>query len=452
LARSRLRLTALLVLLLLLAPAAALAEDKPDLTVFFSSDTRGMLRRCGCSEGQMGGLSARASYIKQNRIPGKTLVLDAGDTLFDGPEAPPDMREFYSLKARTLLMAMKQSGYDAAAAGEYDLVYGKDFLLDASRNSGFTLLSANLSFKNKHPFKAALIRRFDGFKVGVIGVIDDQFPYKSFTKSFGAITVGGPVPSAKSVMGRLAGKVDIVIVLAHLSIMDASEFARSVPGADIVIQGHSQELLESPIEVGDTLVVKGFDNGKRIGRLDLWLKRDDKGRINKAGKKIKEYKYQVVTLDESIPPDPAVEGIISGYRRELESKKFFFERPDPAGAGRYVGPAKCRNCHAAAFHNWSATAHARAFHDLVNTGDQYDPECLSCHVTGYGFVSGYKAGGDLVDVTCESCHGRGSGHVESGEKRGPVAEKTCLGCHDVYQSPNFQFEKYKAMGGAHQGK
>ena len=110
-----------------------------------------------------------------------TLVLDAGDTLFDGPEPPPDMREFYSLKARTLFMAMKQSGYDAATAGEYDLAYGKDFLLDAARETGFTVLSANVSAKGKHPFKAAVVRKLNGLWAGVLGVIDDQFPYKSFT-------------------------------------------------------------------------------------------------------------------------------------------------------------------------------------------------------------------------------------------------------------------------------
>lgn len=452
-ARSRLRLAAAVTLLFMLAPSAALADRAPDLTVYFSSDTRGMLRRCGCSEGQQGGLSARASYLKKNRLPGRTLVLDAGDTLFDALDAPGDMRAFYSLKARTLLMAMKRAGYDAAAVGEYDLAYGKDFLLDAARESGFPFLSANLSVRGKHPLKAALVKRFNGFNVKIIGVIDDGFPYESFKDIFKGISVTDPEGAARAAIKKNAH--DIIIVLAHLSITDPVQFTKSVPGADIVIQGHSPEALDKPIIAGNTILVKGFDKGKRIGRLDLWFNKDNRGSVRKAdGKVIKDFKYQVVTLDESIPPDPEVEEIIAGYRRELKERAFAFERPEPVGAGRYVGPEKCLGCHVAEFRNWSTTKHARAFAALVRTSDQYDPECLPCHVTGYGFASGYRIGKDaLRDVTCESCHGLGSGHVESGRKMvGAVPEKTCLGCHDDYQSPNFQFERYKALGGAHRGQ
>jgi 2',3'-cyclic-nucleotide 2'-phosphodiesterase (5'-nucleotidase family) len=70
-----------------IAPASGHAAAGPDLTIFFSSDTRGMIRRCGCTDGQLGGLSSRASYIKSHRND-RTLVLDAGDTLFDGLDDP----------------------------------------------------------------------------------------------------------------------------------------------------------------------------------------------------------------------------------------------------------------------------------------------------------------------------------------------------------------------------
>ncbi|MGA2192884.1 MAG: multiheme c-type cytochrome, partial [Nitrospirota bacterium] len=110
--------------------------------------------------------------------------------------------------------------------------------------------------------------------------------------------------------------------------------------------------------------------------------------------------------------------------------------------------------------------HARAFAALVRTGDQYDPECVPCHVTGYGYMAGYGQRSDLSgrrlkDVTCEGCHGSGASHVKSettGEKAAAsgiarsVSEQVCLSCHDEYNSPNFQYERYMDIGGAHRGE
>jgi len=113
-----------------------------------------------------------------------------------------------------------------------------------------------------------------------------------------------------------------------------------------------------------------------------------------------------------------------------------------------------------------------------NRGDiarHFDPECLSCHVTGwapqqyYPFESGYLS----LDKTprmqhngCENCHGPGNAHVaaESGEGdlsadaiaklrdamklpiAGGIAERKCLECHDLDNSPDFHkpgaFDKY----------
>ncbi len=445
---------------------AAVMERPADLTVFFSSDTRGMLRRCGCSEGQLGGLSARANYIKFNRAEGKTLVVDAGDTLFDGLGVAPEKRDFYLLKARTLLSAMGQSGYDAALVGEYDLAYGLDFLAGAASESGFPFLATNISAETggngKNPFKTSIVKQFPDFSVGVIGVVDSRFPYKSFPGSFAGITVSDTAAAAQAGIKELRGKADLIIVLAHLSIMPVEGLAKAIPDADIIIQGHSQEELPSPLKEGNTFIVKGFNKGKHIGRLDIWL-----GGVRKSGKfgrRIQDIKYSVIALDESIPPDREVERIIAGYREELKKRKFVIATPEPAGADRYAGPGACKACHPAEYKNWSETAHSGAYQSLVKTGDQFDPECLPCHTTGYGYSTGYNNTGAspaLRDVTCESCHGRGGAHA-FGSKTGcflhvtttvrrAVSEDVCRGCHDDYNSPKFEYEQYKAKGGAHRG-
>lgn len=90
------------------------------------------------------------------------------------------------------------------------------------------------------------------------------------------------------------------------------------------------------------------------------------------------------------------------------------------GAARedsYVGTNQCFTCHRPQTNTWSETDHVNAFTDLPS---QYRgaPECLKCHVTGYGEAGGYVAGAekDLLMVGCEACHGPGARHVEAAQR------------------------------------
>jgi formate-dependent nitrite reductase cytochrome c552 subunit len=153
----------------------------------------------------------------------------------------------------------------------------------------------------------------------------------------------------------------------------------------------------------------------------------------------------------------------------------------------FVGSSKCADCHESAYDAWKKSRHAHATETLTNPPERgdigprhYDPECISCHVTGWepakylpyqsGFTSiettdAVKASPQLHHVGCESCHGPGSAHVAAEEGEIEVDEKVasrlqlemrqtladaetggCLKCHDLDNSPDFHkpgmFEKY----------
>lgn len=470
---------ALLFCALLLLPACALraaaGKDSPDLTVFFTSDTRGMLRKCGCSEGQMGGISARASYIRHNANPGRTIVLDAGDTFFDGMDIDPSRRDFYLLKSGTLASAIEASGCDAINLGEFDLAFGPVFLEKAVKTSGLEFLSANVSVKDGSggyvsPFAGSMVKDIGGVRVGVAGVIDDTFPYASFPDSFSDVKVTDQAAAAGREIKKLAYDADIIILLAHESIQPVEKLAEGLAGVDVIIQGHTQEHLEAPLVIVDTLVFKGYTMGKYIGRLDIWLKKGSPG--GKA--RIKRYKFSAEPLGESVVPDMEVEGIISAFREKLKGKA---ELPGgsylPGLPEGVIGPDACKACHPVEYENWSNTAHARAYQSLVTKKDQYDPECLPCHTTGYKYstvdtdgVTAYRHDG-LADVTCEACHGNGAGHAafysggkpEAGSGVNPdgnirrgVTEELCVGCHNEANSPFFSYPDYLEKGGAHRAR
>ena len=76
------------------------------------------------------------------------------------------------------------------------------------------------------------------------------------------------------------------------------------------------------------------------------------------------------------------------------------------------------------------------------------PDCVACHVVGYGDQSGFaspETTRNLADVGCERCHGAGSAHASepATRKMGRVGNGTpsvvCTQCHDFEQSPDFDY-------------
>ena len=171
------------------------------------------------------------------------------------------------------------------------------------------------------------------------------------------------------------------------------------------------------------------------------------------------------------------------YQQELERAGLegLGIRPVVHSSGAsFVGSQACAKCHLTEFTIWSDSPHARATDALVHPDERseiprhHDPECLSCHVTGWNPQKyyPYKSGFLSLESTpllfgngCENCHGPGSLHVaaESGEtdvdQQGRLAlqfsirltlerakEEYCFQCHDLDNSPDFHtkgaFEDY----------
>jgi hypothetical protein len=201
------------------------------------------------------------------------------------------------------------------------------------------------------------------------------------------------------------------------------------------------------------------------------------------------FKYQRVPLDHRFEDSPEMQQLLVDYQKELETTTLAglgltgVKHPDDSFAGSTV----CGDCHTEAMAVFEKTPHAHATETLVKLDPprQYDPECLSCHVTGWnpqqyfpyesGFM-GLKESPLMLGNGCENCHGPAAAHVaaESGEETledheiealraalrlkigenegningatppqvtGRVVEM-CKECHDEDNSPEFDFQKY----------
>jgi hypothetical protein len=128
-------------------------------------------------------------------------------------------------------------------------------------------------------------------------------------------------------------------------------------------------------------------------------------------------------------------------------------------------------CHQQEFKIWADSPHAKATDSLIEPSERvdiprhHDPECLSCHVTGwhpekyYPYKSGFLSLDStplLVGNGCENCHGPGSSHVaaeltmENIDQQQRMEwrlsmrltlekakQEQCYQCHDLDNSPDF---------------
>lgn len=120
------------------------------------------------------------------------------------------------------------------------------------------------------------------------------------------------------------------------------------------------------------------------------------------------------------------------------------DAPAPAAA-TYLGEAKCKMCHSKQHATWMKMDHSKAL-SALSAEEQKKPECVKCHVTGYGEATGFESvekTPNLANVQCEACHGAGSLHMKA-----PMADKKktingkgidCRECH----SPHIDVDRKK---------
>jgi hypothetical protein len=168
------------------------------------------------------------------------------------------------------------------------------------------------------------------------------------------------------------------------------------------------------------------------------------------------FTLEQVRIDKALACNAAVQDAVSAFFRQsgeanVKAAAKIAVSPPPRGQASYTGTESCVDCHADQAAFWTKTVHATAWKTLVDRGQQFDLDCIGCHVTGWDKPGGSNLGHNdkLRDVQCETCHGPGSIHVAKGGlekpfavKRGPEDDLCATQCHTREHSDTFQLEAY----------
>ncbi len=484
-------------------PVMPLLKDwpKPALALILTGERHGYLEPCGCSLTQSGGMMRLADLIEQIRKrEWPILPLDLGGTV------KRDRRQT-KFKFHTLLAAMKDLDYKALALGMGELRLEQTepgyLLTEFEVNTKepqpvLPFLAANVSLfgtpefgvPNKDGVNVPLITRSrvvtaGETKVGVTAIVGKNIrmallPQGAQTE----LTIDDPEAALPAIIDDLKKQSpQLLVLLSHADKAESRALAEKFPDFDIVLTTGGEEGSETPEMIGKTWLVDVGHKGKYAGVLGFYP--------NDAAKRLR---FELVDLDNKRFHDNSkMHDRMREYQNTLKDNYDTVlddlpKSPHPSGA-RYVGAAKCGECHTKAYQKWKIDTedephHSRAYKSLSigRKGQEkdwipriHDPECLACHVTGWdpqeifpydsGFISEAKSP-FLTAQQCENCHGPGSKHValeelwkkdrktftdEEGlinERKAikltkELAEKqVCARCHDYENSPGFKFPEY----------
>jgi len=363
---------------------------------------------------------------------------------------------------QTLLQAMGRLGYAAANLGERDLQLGVDRLQEWAKQSAVPLISSNLVYQDSGlpAFPSSLVKPVTlggatgkrKLKVGIVGLARMNAGLSAPLPDGRRIVTADPLTTAKTLIPPLRKKCDLIIVLVTLEPDQARELARQVPGIDMILGGFgtlelSEEIGANPVSPGTqpTRLIYVGNQGKKVGEIRVSLSQPPA---------TASLQSNTIILGSQVPDDPAIMDLVEKNRiaiNEIHKKDAPLVDGDKLrsmweGDG-FAKAAACKSCHAEAFQVWEASSHSRAFHILEEKHQDYNPDCVGCHTTGFrrptGFVNA-KSTADLENVQCEACHGPGSRHPEViGAGYGAVAKEFCVSCHTPENSPDFNDAAYR---------
>ena len=252
--------------------------------------------------GRMGGLDRISTVVKAIRAQAPhELLLDGGDT-WQG--SLPSLRT----RGMDMVQLMNALGVEAMTS-HWEFTLGSERVNELIENHvDPAFLGANIfDVEWDEPV-------YDDYKIferngTAIGVIGQAFPYMPIANPgwmFPELSFGLRRDRIAEVVQEVrdAG-AEVVVLLSHNGFDVDRQFARDIPGIDVILTGHTHDALPEPVQVGNTFLIASGSHGKFVSRVDLEVE-------NGAMKGISHRLIPI--FSDVIAPDPEMTALVTETR------------------------------------------------------------------------------------------------------------------------------------------
>lgn len=400
------------------------------MQLFISADTRGNLEPCGCRSGQMGGLPRQTQYIMQNHKP-EDWVVDLGNSM----SATVDTYELF--KWYYVLLVYGKAGYDAINLGQNEIRLPGAEIVQLYKKVAVPLVSANVLNNNGTPLVLPyVVASNKNVKLAITGIVA---PTSQVGKD---IVVVDPGEALAKYLPQMMKESHLLVVLANIPEEQAKDLSRRFPEIALLLNTGTAST-STPHKVGPVVISSLTEQGRFIQKLQF--------RFQTTGE-LGWLEASNIRLGNDIADHSGTVHLLNRYRQDLAEKRFYIQ--SLRTSEEYVGASRCAMCHNTIYASWKKTTHSHSLDSLKLKNNQHDPQCLKCHVTGFGFASGYIGETETPDkarIGCEVCHGPSARHAL--HKGDPTSQpppgnahpkQVCLDCHTWEHCEGFEYDSFWA--------
>ena len=232
--------------------------------------------------------TAQAQIIRQAKGElENVLLLDSGDAISAGnvgvrPGGEP------------ILTLMSETGYDAMTLGNREFHVAEALLRLKIGKARFPVLCANMGWREDQgaslPVVPHLVKTLpNGLRVGVFGLTVPMVTLRMTARLVSAFVFDDPVSAARTQIEVLRPQVDALIALTHIGLREDERLAAACPELDLVIGGHSHNVLENLQMVGGVPIAQAGWFGHWLGRTMLeWDNPGSRPRVSERLLPLKE--------------------------------------------------------------------------------------------------------------------------------------------------------------------
>ncbi len=260
------------------------------------------------SYGKVGGVDRLATLIGAVRAerPGKTLLLDGGDT-WQG--------SYTSLATRgaDMVEVMNALGVEAMTA-HWEFTYGTERVEELIGELAFPFLAGNVRDTEweEEVFDATATFERGGVAIAVIG---QAFPYTPVANPRYLIPTWSFGIREKQIRKRVerarAEGAELVVLLSHNGFDTDRKLAGRVEGIDVLLSAHTHDAVPIALEIDGTIMISSGSHGKFLSRLDLEVR----------GGRVADYRFRLIPVfSDAIAPDPEMAALVRKIRAPHEAE------------------------------------------------------------------------------------------------------------------------------------